>query len=758
MPTDTGHDVIAELSAYIEYELADKGIPGLSIALVDGQEIIWSAGFGLADPATQLPASAETIYRIGSVSKLFTDIGVMQLVERGELDLDAPVRQLLPSFGPQNPFDKPISLRHLMSHRSGLVREPPIGHYFDSSSPTPSLASTVSSLNGTTLVYPPESRVKYSNAGIATVGYLLQQRAGMPFARYLKSAVLDPIGMPNSSFEPTAATRAQLAKALMWSFDGRRFPAPTFELGMAPAGCMYSNVLDLGRFVQMLFAQGQGQAGRVLGRESLREMYRPQFAAADAKQGFGLGFQIGRLEGHRSLGHGGAIYGFATSLKLLPEEQLGAIVIANMDVVNAVTGRIADRALSMLLAARAKAPIPRPERSEPVEPTLRAALEGHYVSGEESFDLRVVGQELVFDAQRTYCRVRQEGGALRLNDRHMFGPSLELLASGQLRFDGRLYERLLAPRPEPAPERLRGLIGEYGPDYDVLFVFEREGSLHALIEWTELDPLTQLSNETFAFPDSGLYHGEEIHFKLDATGRASEAIVAGLRFPRRQLQGESSTTFTIHKLHPIEDLRPVALAAKPPEEAGEFRETDLVELTSLDPSIRLDLRYASTNNFMQAKMYAEGRAFMQREAAEAVVRAHKQLAEKGYGLLIHDAYRPWYVTKMFWDATPLESRDFVANPAEGSRHNRGCAVDLTLFELATGAVVEMVGQYDEFSERSYPEYQGGTQRQRWLRDLLREAMEAEGFDIYEYEWWHFDYRGWEHYHIGNQVISQIAPR
>jgi D-alanyl-D-alanine dipeptidase len=104
---------------------------------------------------------------------------------------------------------------------------------------------------------------------------------------------------------------------------------------------------------------------------------------------------------------------------------------------------------------------------------------------------------------------------------------------------------------------------------------------------------------------------------------------------------------------------------------------------------------------------------------------------------------------MFWDATPGEMKDFVANPANGSRHNRGCAVDLTLYDLATGQPIEMVAGYDEFSPRSFPLYPGGTSRQRWYRDLLRRTMESEDFSVYEYEWWHFDYKDWRSYRIGN---------
>ena len=154
-------------------------------------------------------------------------------------------------------------------------------------------------------------------------------------------------------------------------------------------------------------------------------------------------------------------------------------------------------------------------------------------------------------------------------------------------------------------------------------------------------------------------------------------------------------------------------------------------------------------------VYTQARAFLQRPAAEALVRAHRVLEAAGYGLLIHDGYRPWYVTRIFWDATPPAQHEFVADPAAGSRHNRGCAVDLTLYDLRTGAPVEMPGGYDEFSRRSDPDYPGGTSRQRWHRDLLRRALEAEGFTVYPAEWWHFDYRDWRSYRIGNRRFEEL---
>ena len=196
--------------------------------------------------------------------------------------------------------------------------------------------------------------------------------------------------------------------------------------------------------------------------------------------------------------------------------------------------------------------------------------------------------------------------------------------------------------------------------------------------------------------------------------------------------------------------------AGPPKEAGTFRAPDLVELIKLDRTIKLDVRYATANNFTGRAVYTEARAFLQRPAAEALVRASRALRKKGYGLAVFDGYRPWSVTKLFWDITPADKKQFVADPSKGSRHNRGCAVDLTLYDLKTGRQVSMPSEYDEMSERSHINYAGGTAEQRRLRDLLRAALEAEGFTPYEPEWWHYDYKDWRQYPILNLSFSELT--
>lgn len=288
--------------------------------------------------------------------------------------------------------------------------------------------------------------------------------------------------------------------------------------------------------------------------------------------------------------------------------------------------------------------------------------------------------------------------------------------------------------PADAPTVTAALVGDYAADGDSISLREAGGRLEA-VAWKDTRRLTAVDQATVA--------GDSV-------------VVEGRTYRRLALGPSEGNVFRITPRASYAELEKVALAASPPVEEGDFLPTDLVELITLDSTIRLDIRYAGTDNFMSAKFYSSPRAFLQRPAAEAAVRAHRALAAHGYGLLIHDGYRPWYVTRMFWDATPDPLRIFVADPSQGSRHNRGCAVDLTLYDLKTGQPVTMPGVYDEMSPRSFPNYPGGTSRQRALRALLRQAMEAEGFTVYETEWWHFDYNEWRRYRIGTAKFEDLG--
>lgn len=312
---------------------------------------------------------------------------------------------------------------------------------------------------------------------------------------------------------------------------------------------------------------------------------------------------------------------------------------------------------------------------------------------------------------------------------------------------------LPGPRPKDAPPAVKQWIGEYGPDGPTLSTAaEKDGALVLFGE--ALGNCTVALSEATELPAKcSLQQG--VSLTKNAQGERSLRTPSG-SFPRRDLGVDANQVARIHPVRPVAELRAEALKASPPEEKGPFRKADLVELAPLDSTIHLDIRYATSNDFLGTPVYTQARAFLQRPAAEALLRAHQKLARLGYGLLIHDAYRPWYVTKIFWDATPQEGKIFVADPAQGSRHNRGCAVDLTLYDLRTGKPIEMPGTYDEMSRRSYPNYAGGTSLQRWHRDLLRRAMDSEGFAVYEFEWWHFDYKDWREYGIQNTAFENLG--
>ena len=750
---------VAALDRWLAGQVAEKRIPALSIALVDDQSIVWATGYGFADAARTVPATGETAYRVGSVSKLFTDVAVMQLVEAGQLDLDAPVRRYLPEFAPRGARAGGITLRQLMAHRSGLVREPPVGSYFDPD--PPGLAATVAGLAATDLVYPPGARLKYSNAAIATVGLVLERATGEPFGRRVADHVLRPLGMTRSGFDPAPDRVA----ATMWTGFGRDFPAPTFDLGIGPAGGLDSTAVDLARFVQAIFRRGLGDADRgagpILRPATLDAMLALQFERPGATHGFGLGFIVDRLDGHPRVGHGGAVYGCAAELAALPDRKLGVAVIAAPDCANGLTTRVADVALGQMLAAQAGRPLPAIEATEPVDPARARRLAGHYRGpGGRSFDLAELNGRLALEPGEggTSVGLRALGADL-IGDDALNGLGPRLVPDGDLlRLDRAAFRRVDVPCPPAPPAAWLGLIGAYGWDHDVLFVLEKAGKLHALIEWFYLYPLDQLGPDTFAFPDSGLYRGEKLVFRRDGDGRATEVEAAGVRFRRRALDGEDGRTFRINPVRPVATIRREIAGATPPAEPPRPGAVDLVDLSTAVPGIKLDVRYATDNNFLGVPVYTSARALLQRPAAEALARVQAALAPRGYGLLVHDAYRPWRATKLFWEATTGSDRDFVANPAKGSKHNRGCAVDLTLCDLATGRPVAMPGGYDEFSDRSYPAYPGGTSRQRWHRDLLRRAMEAEGFAVNQAEWWHFDFASWADYPILDIPFEDLPPR
>jgi D-alanyl-D-alanine dipeptidase len=295
--------------------------------------------------------------------------------------------------------------------------------------------------------------------------------------------------------------------------------------------------------------------------------------------------------------------------------------------------------------------------------------------------------------------------------------------------------------PQPVPETYVALLGEYRDAAQRLSVFERDAQLWVAPHFQEAWPLADAINRRFIVLERGIGH------------HAAVVCVDGCIYHWQDLPGDPGAQLRVAPLRPVHEVLLAARDERPPVESGDFAPSEMVDLATLDPELRFDLRYGSANNFLGYPFYSTPRALLQRPIAEALIAAHRTLRSQGFGLLVWDAYRPWHVSKAFWEATPPESRWIVADPARGSRHNRGAAVDVSLVSIESGRLAGMPSTFDEPTPRACAFYPGGSSLQRWHRDLLRRTMEAEGFTVNDYEWWHFDHRDWARYPIDNRPIE-----
>ena len=751
-PTEKYTQAAKALETFIAAEIAAKEVPGLAIAPCRWEASRLGTGIRVRRHGEEPKDNGrDRFFPQARYPGRSPALLLMLLVRDGKVDLDAPIKKYLPGFNPRNPFKQDITLRQLLSNRSGLVREPPIGNYFDPGNA--SGKALVESLNDTTLTGRQGSAMTDSNAAFATAGYLLETVTKQPFEDFAVR-IFGPLEMRHSSFRLTDKIKSRLAAGNGWTQYGRTFSHPTVDYAaLAPAIGMFTTVQDMAKFIPALYPE---KDNGLFSAEELKSAFTSVGPVVKGIPRDGLGFQLSSLGKNDRVGQGGSANGCTTELAVLPGEQLGVIVCCNKESANGLLRRIADAALSHALAVRASQPLPTLESTTPLKPGVAKTLAGRYGAGIDVVEISRSDDRAWIALPRGGIKteVRTLGADLVGDDALAYGPKVVAQEDG-LKIDREFYKRLAADTPQTIPGNWKGMIGEYGSDTEVVFVLEKDGKLHVLIEWFYLYPLKEIAPARFRIVGGRFGSYQIVEFELVRGGKADAVTVDGIKFKRRVLDGEDGSTFRIKPLRPIDEIRKDALAAKPPVEKGEFRKPDLVDLAKVEPTIKQDIRYASDNNFLSVPLYTSAKAFVQRPVAEALVRAHKKLADKGYGILVYDAYRPWYVTKMFWEATPEAQRIFVADPSKGSRHNRGCAVDITLYNLKTGKPVEMVSGYDEFSDRAYPEYPGGTSLQRYHRTLLRETMAVEGFTVYEAEWWHFDYKDWRTYPILNRRFEDL---
>ena len=308
--------------------MAYSGQPGISAAVIHDQEVVWSKGFGYADVENGIPAAPDTIYRVASISKLFTSTALMQLIEKGKLNLFDPIRDYLPCFDIKDEKG-PINLVNLVTHTSGLPREA-AGPYWTTNQ-FPETAELIKNLPGQTHTLPVWRKWKYSNLAVSLAGMIVEEVAGKRYEDYVKENILDPLGMSDSFMETVPMSHSKLAKGY-----GRRMPDGSREAsdftdckGITPAANLATTVMDLAKFAMLQFREDQEEG--VLKGETLREMHRPHWVDPKWTMGWGIGFGITRLKDKTYIGHGGAVKGYRTNLRISLDDKVAVIVFTNAD-------------------------------------------------------------------------------------------------------------------------------------------------------------------------------------------------------------------------------------------------------------------------------------------------------------------------------------------------------------------------------------------------------------------------------------------
>jgi CubicO group peptidase (beta-lactamase class C family) len=357
------------LEAWVASRMAYRGLPGLSLGIVHDQELVWARGFGQADVDRQVPAAPDTIYRIASISKLFTSTAILQLRDAGRLRLDDPVADHLPGCRLGRPAEGPaVTIRHLLTHTAGLPREAAFPYWSDEVFPT--AAEVMAGLARQEAVYPPETRWKYSNLGLTLAGELVAAVAGEPYAAYVQRRILGPLGMESTSVGVADDRRGRLATGY-----GRRMPDGTRALrpftdarGIDPAAGIAATVEDLARFAMLQFRDGPAGGRQILAGRTLREMQRPHWVEPDWKSGWGLGFKVIHRADRDLVGHGGWVAGYQTAFFFSPKEKVAVIALTNADdgaPYPDAPESVVDRAFQWVAPALARAAAPPPVPAEP---------------------------------------------------------------------------------------------------------------------------------------------------------------------------------------------------------------------------------------------------------------------------------------------------------------------------------------------------------------------------------------------------------
>lgn len=319
------NEVFEHYSAEIPEIMKGENIPGLAIAVVDDQGVLWAEAFGRTRAIGGRPVTLDTLFSIQSMSKSFTATGIMFAVQNGLVELDAPVAVYLPDFRVNSIFEdaplEKITLRNLLSHTAGFTHEAPLGsNYTDA----PSFEAHIASIQDTWLKFPTGTRYGYSNLGVDLAGYILQVRSGKPFTQYIRQTVYEPLGMKNSAFSTPDIYQVK-DRATGHPYPPLMSPADYWIL---PSGGIYTSANDMARYLRFHINGGVLDGQRLLKEDLLATMYTPPNPAAQ-QEGYGLGVAVWERNGTRVISHGGGGFGFKSEIMFYPELKLGIVLLTN---------------------------------------------------------------------------------------------------------------------------------------------------------------------------------------------------------------------------------------------------------------------------------------------------------------------------------------------------------------------------------------------------------------------------------------------
>ena len=357
---------------WVEAQRAYERIPGVSVAIVHDQEVLWSGGFGSADVAARRPADAETIYSVCSISKLFTSIAVMRERDAGRLHLEDPVGKHLSWFHlKRTEGEGDVTIEGLLTHASGLPRESDYPYWSAPDFRFPSREQIIAKIGSQQALYAPETNFQYSNLGLTLAGEVVAAVSGAPYDRYVRSSILEPLGLSSTTPEMPESERGKRLATGYSALDreGRREPMPFFTArGIAPAAGYASTAGDLGRFASWQFRLLEKGGSEVLKATTLREMYRVHWVETDPESFWGLGFTVWKNGDKMFVGHGGSCPGYRTQILLMPQEKIATFLLSNDQGVSARqwTQRLYD-----IVAPAVRAAVKEKEKAKAPDPAMR---------------------------------------------------------------------------------------------------------------------------------------------------------------------------------------------------------------------------------------------------------------------------------------------------------------------------------------------------------------------------------------------------